>query len=57
MENAIRAAAEVEPHILIEEMVPGREFSVGILTGKALPVIEIVPREGFYDYKNKYQAG
>jgi len=57
LENAIEDAARVEPHILIEAMVPGREFSVGILAGKALPVIEIVPREGFYDYKNKYQAG
>ena len=57
LETAIDAAGKVEPHILVEEMIPGREFSVGILEGKALPVIEIVPREGFYDYKNKYQAG
>lgn len=57
LKNAISEAARVEPHILIEEMIPGREFSVGILEGKALPVIEIVPKEGFYDYRNKYQAG
>jgi D-alanine-D-alanine ligase len=57
LEKAIAAAGEVEPHILIEAMVAGREFSVGVLAGKALPVIEIVPGEGFYDYKNKYQTG
>ena len=34
-----------------------REFSVGVIEGKALPVIEIAPLVGFYDYKNKYQAG
>ena len=34
-----------------------REFSVGVLEGKALPIIEIAPLEGFYDYKNKYKAG
>lgn len=43
--------------VLIEKMVKGREFSVGILDGIALPVIEIIPKEGFYDYKNKYQQG
>lgn len=43
--------------VLIEKMVKGREFSVGILDGTALPVIEIIPKEGFYDYKNKYQQG
>jgi D-alanine-D-alanine ligase len=34
----------------------GREFSVGIVGGKALPPIEIIPNGGFYDYKTKYQA-
>lgn len=57
LKKAIAAANEVESVIMIEKMVPGREFSVGILNGKVLPVIEIMPKEGFYDYKNKYQAG
>ena len=35
----------------------GREFSVGVIDFQALPVIEIAPVEGFYDYKNKYKAG
>ena len=43
--------------IVVEKYIKGREFSVGVIEGKALPVIEIAPKEGFYDYKNKYQAG
>ena len=42
---------------VIEKFIKGREFSVGVLDGKALPPIEIVPKVGFYDYENKYQAG
>lgn len=42
---------------VIEEYIKGREFSVGVLDGRALPVIEMAPIEGFYDYKNKYKAG
>lgn len=43
--------------IVVEQYIKGREFSVGVIDGKALPVIEIAPICGFYDYKNKYQAG
>lgn len=42
---------------IVEQYIEGREFSVGVLDGKALPIIEIAPLSGFYDYKNKYQAG
>lgn len=42
---------------VLEQFVKGREFSVAVLDGKALPSIEIIPNEGFYDYENKYQAG
>ncbi|MBR6627976.1 MAG: D-alanine--D-alanine ligase [Lachnospiraceae bacterium] len=42
---------------VIEQYITGREFSVGVMDGEALPVIEIAPKQGFYDYKNKYQAG
>ncbi len=42
---------------LLEQFVAGREFSVGVLDGKALPPIEIIPKAGFYDYENKYQPG
>lgn len=57
LEAALISAKQIEPQILVEKKVSGREFSVGILDGEALPVIEIIPKIGFYDYKNKYQAG
>ena len=43
--------------VIIEQYVRGREIDVGVLDGKALPSIEIIPKQGFYDYVNKYQAG
>jgi D-alanine-D-alanine ligase len=39
---------------MIEEYIPGREITVGILQGRALPIIEIKPKTGFYDYEAKY---
>ena len=56
-EDALDEAFSYEDTVLVEEFVDGREFSVAVLDGKALPVIEIEPLEGFYDYKNKYKAG
>jgi len=43
--------------ILVEAFFPGRELTVGILGKVALPVVEIVPKDGFYDYDNKYTSG
>ena len=57
LEAALDSARKYEDMVLIEEKITGREFSVGILNGKALPVIEIRPLSGFYDYENKYQQG
>lgn len=57
LEKAISLAKSYGAKVMIEEKITGREFSVGILGGKALPSIEIIPKTGFYDYKNKYQAG
>ena len=54
---ALDEAFRWEDELVIEEFVEGREFSVGVIEGKALPVIEIAPIQGFYDYKNKYKAG
>lgn len=42
---------------VLEEYIRGREIQVGILEDKALPSIEIIPKQGFYDYANKYQPG
>lgn len=54
---ALDEAFRWENELIIEEYVEGREFSVGVIDFKALPVIEIAPVVGFYDYKNKYKAG
>lgn len=43
--------------LLVETFVPGKELTVAVLDGKALGVIEIRPKQGFYNYKNKYTAG
>lgn len=56
-QEALEDAFQYEDEVIIESYVEGREFSVGVIEGKALPVIEIAPVEGFYDYKNKYKAG
>ncbi len=57
LEEALEKAFTFEKRVLIEEFIEGREFSIGVIDGKALPIIEIAPKVGFYDYKNKYQAG
>ena len=43
--------------ILVEELVTGRELTVGVLGSETLPAIEIKPNDGFYDYSNKYTKG
>ncbi len=55
--SAVMLANEYEQTVLAEKMIPGREFSVGILGGEVLPAIEIIPHQGFFDYRNKYQKG
>ena len=57
LDVALAEAKRYEDSILVEKMIVGREVTVGILDGEVLPVIEIIPTEGFYDYQNKYQAG
>ena len=55
--TAIRQAQIYSQRVLVEEKINGREFSVGILGETILPIIEIIPQNGFYDYANKYQVG
>ncbi len=55
--DALTEAERFSENVLIEKQVVGREFSVGILNGKALPPIEIIATGDFYNYKVKYQAG
>ncbi len=56
-EKALAEAFAYDDEVIVEQYIKGREFSVGVMNGKALPVIEIAPLTGFYDYKNKYQPG
>ncbi|NDA68674.1 MAG: D-alanine--D-alanine ligase, partial [Verrucomicrobia bacterium] len=46
-----------DTEVLMEERIVGRETTVGILAGRALPVVEVRPKQGSYDYANKYTAG
>ncbi len=55
--DAIANSFRYEDEVVIEPYIKGREFACGIIDGKALPVIEIIPKTGFFDYANKYQAG
>jgi D-alanine-D-alanine ligase len=55
--GAVSEAFRYEDSILIEKYIKGKELSVGIIGKTILPIIEIRPKNGFYDYKNKYQVG
>ena len=55
--RALDTAFRYDGQVLVERYIKGRELTVGVVGGKALPVIEIIPKTGFYDYQNKYQAG
>lgn len=54
---ALDLAFQYEDKVLIEEYIPGRELTVGILDEEALPLIEIVPKNRFFDFQAKYQSG
>ena len=54
---ALELAQSFGGRVVVEKMIRGREFSMGVLDGETLPAIEIIPKSGFYDYKNKYQGG
>ena len=56
-DSAIEQAFKYENKVLIEDYIKGREFTDGVIEGEPLPIVQIEPKEGFYDYKNKYQAG
>ena len=51
---ALEDAAAYDREFLVEKFVPGRELTVGVLGDQALPIIEIIPKGGFYDFTNKY---
>ena len=55
--GALAEALKFDSEVLVEEKVIGRETTVGILDGHALPIVEVRPKTGSYDYRNKYTAG
>jgi len=55
--NAAKNAFKYDDEILVEQFIKGTEITVGVLGGKALPVVEIVPKGKFYDFKSKYAKG
>lgn len=57
LSDALAYAKKYESTVLVEKKITGREFSLAVLCGDALPPIEIIPINGWYDYKNKYQGG
>jgi len=50
------STSDLQPHVLVEEFVPGREFTVAVVDGEAWPVIEIVAKGGWYGYEEKYTS-
>lgn len=54
---AFARAFEHGPGVLVEQYIPGRELTVAVLGEESLPVVEIVPEHGIYDYECKYTSG
>jgi D-alanine-D-alanine ligase len=57
LDDAVREAFRFDDEVMIERYIAGRELTVGILAGDALPVIEIRPKHEIYDYECKYTKG
>ena len=56
-EAAVALARQYDDEVMVEQFVPGRELTVGVLEGKALAVGEIIPRHEIFDYECKYTPG
>lgn len=57
MAEGIRKAGKYSNAVLVEEFIEGREITVTVIDNQSYPIVEIKPKEGFYDYKNKYTKG
>lgn len=57
LEAAIRSAFEMDDEVLVEDFIDGRNLTVGIVGERALPIVEIKPKGGLYDYESKYTKG
>jgi D-alanine-D-alanine ligase len=56
-EKAIKSAFSYDEQILVEKYIKGIEITAGVLNGQNLPIVEIVPKGKFYDFKSKYTVG
>ena len=54
LESAMKEAGKYDRKLLVKKFVSGRELTIGILGDQALPILEIIPKGGFYDFNNKY---
>jgi D-alanine-D-alanine ligase len=54
VDGALTEALKYDAELLVEKFIPGRELTVGVLGDQALPIIEIIPKGGFYDFNTKY---
>ena len=54
VDAAITDASTYDRELLVEKFIPGRELTIGVLGDQALPILEIIPKGGFYDFANKY---
>ena len=54
LDSAMTEAGKYDRKLLIEKFVSGRELTIGVLGDQALPILEIIPKGGFYDFNNKY---
>jgi len=54
---ALPGVLAVSPELLVETFIPGRELTAAVLGGQALPLVEIIPASGLYDYQHKYEKG
>jgi D-alanine-D-alanine ligase len=54
LDSAMAEAGKYDRTLLIEKFVPGRELTIGVIGDQALPILEIIPKGGFYDFNNKY---
>jgi len=57
IKEAINLAFKYDNEVLIEDYIRGREITVGVLDGRPLPIVEIIPKHSLYDYECKYSPG
>lgn len=57
LKKCIDEAFLLEDELVIEEYIKGQEFTCGVFADKGLPIVQITPKDGFYDYEHKYQEG